>query len=153
MKKFTVLLLTLLMGFSFYAKADDQKVWCAVCDGETPIPLKEVVCVVASDDDTSFNVVLTDSTVGPFSSMKFQESSGVGEILAGSQKFALIEAGRVLKITGCDNGTVIAVSDLSGRMVYRNVSSEDAFSVNIENWMPGCYLVNVDGRTFKFIKK
>lgn len=53
-----------------------------------------------------------------------------------------IEVGEALK------GAMLQISDLSGRVLYSEISAPEVFSLNVENWARGVYLLRLSSSSF-----
>lgn len=80
-------------------------------------------------------------------SLSFSEMSGIADAVSDAGGFSF--SGDVLRITGLANGSAVAVFDVAGRCVSREVAADGNYELRLGSLPAGVYIVNVNGVSYK----
>ena len=128
--------------------AEDKKEWMVICSDGQAMPVSEVACLVAADDEDLLNIVKTDgTTVAGVSYITFEYRNVTGITLPQGEK--AIEASRSLNFSMLPAGTVVEIYTTDGRLVRK----ADATTLSIDNLKKGSYLIKINNVTTKLLKK
>lgn len=144
MKK-TVLSFLALFSLTFGAMAE-ERVWCLITDTGESVAMSDVLCLVASDDDSTFAVVLKDgSSIGGVGRAHFDI-----EFSTGIKEPSMVEARDLLHLTSVPKGCIAYIYSLDGKLMQQASADEE---INISN-LPSraYYIIKLGQNSFKFRK-
>ena len=121
-------------------------------DNDQSAPLSEVAFFLAADNDTDFQIVLTngEALLG-VKKVQFR-LSGVGSVVARHDVKAFT-VGESLHIDGCKAGDEIRLTDMSGHTLTHTTATTSGEQISVSSLLPGCYILRVAGNSVKFLKK
>src|SRR5574344_2283264 len=157
MKKILLIsLLLFLVGMPGTVNADGL-VWCLVTNTGKTVALKNVSYLLSADDSKTFSIVETSgATINQVSKISFIKDVDTGLKNAKAESDVSINMEPVMNtmtISNLAKGSRISVLSLSGAEIINTVSKEDAVTVNVSSLTSGIYLLDVNGKSIKFIKK
>ncbi|MBR2606753.1 MAG: T9SS type A sorting domain-containing protein [Bacteroidaceae bacterium] len=107
---------------------------------------------------TSVNIMQTDGTVASadmsdITRIYFGDYTGIKNVdfNGGKELVAYISADEIA--VNCEAGKEIAIYNVSGTMVLKEVQDSEGGSVSIANLPKGIYLLRANGQTVKIIKR
>ena len=136
-----------------------EDVWYLETDTQQSIPMEDVSFLLAADDDEHFSVVTTGSgTIDGVTRATFalRTVSGVERhIAADGDKLSVFptSASSTLEVSGCRAGSKISVTSLTGQVVMGATATDGTATIDVSRLSTGCYILTVDGRSVKFIKR
>ena len=121
-------------------------------DNDQSAPLSEVAFFLAADNDTDFQIVLTngEALLG-VKKVQFR-LSGVGSVVARHDVKAFT-VGESLHIDGCKAGDEISITDMSGHTLTHTTATASGEQISVATLQPGYYILQVAGNSVKFLKK
>lgn len=146
-----VILSAMLIAASATGFAEEQ-VANLYTDNDQSAPLSKVAFFIAADNDTDFQIVLTngEALLG-VKKVQFNVS-GVNSTVARHDLNAFTVA-QELHIDGCKAGDKISIIDLAGNTLYHTTATTSGEQISVATLQPGCYILRVAGNSVKFIKK
>lgn len=83
---------------------------------------------------------------------KIDEGSGINDIIADKPLMKFV--GNDIEFTGVKAGDKISVFAINGiQIMDKKVAASGDFTLSLSNLSQGVYLININGRTFKIVKK
>lgn len=106
----------------------EEKVWCLITDAGESVPMSEVLCLAAADDDSTFAVVLKggDAIAG------VRRAHFDMEIPTGLTKPGIVVARDVLNLTNMPAGSIARIYTIDGKLMQQARTDEE-----IDNTIPG----------------
>lgn len=149
MKRLLLFALSLFSAISLVhaQEASDKQTWFLVTDNGQKAEMADVACLVAADDEATFNVVLSNGTSLTDvrrAYFKKEDPTGIrlleGSIVSGRDSFTIMTVPPT---------THVAIYTTDGRLM-KNASAQH---VDISTLPKGIYLLKVNHVSFKFEKK
>lgn len=124
----------------------EERVWCLITDGGESVPMSEVQCLAAADDDSTFAVVLTsgDAIAG------VRRAHFSMEIPTGLAKPGIIVARDVLQLSGTAAGSIASIYSTDGKLI-RQARADEEIDISA---LPAraYYIIRLGETSFKFRK-
>ena len=124
----------------------EEKVWCLITDAGESVPMSEVLCLAAADDDSTFAVVLQggDAIAG------VRRAHFDMEIPTGLTKPGIVVARDVLNLTNMPAGSIARIYTIDGKLMQQARTDEE---IDISALPSRAYYIIMLGQTsFKFRK-
>ena len=124
----------------------EEKVWCLITDGGESVPMSEVLCLAAADDDSTFAVVLKDGdAIAGVRRAHFSMEVPTGIVEPG-----IVVARDILHLTNSAAGSTAYIYTTDGRLMQQAKADEE---IDISALPPRAYYIIRLGQTsFKFRK-
>lgn len=152
MKKHLLSLLILLP-----AAALAQQQWTIVDQGGNAFALDSVTCLLASDTEDAFTIVLSNGSLQPgvtAATFVKQDLTGIQAVQSATQSPTLaIEAHSRLVLTGCAEGTPLRLHAIDGKLLRTATATGSATTVDVASLPAGVYIIKVGKASIKFSKK
>lgn len=131
------------------------KEWSLKTDTGESVNLSEVDYLLAADEYRLFSVVLKGgATIDNVSQATFSDISSVYQVKADEGLSLFPNPVRAtLNISGCQQGSTVAVLSLDGQLLISTVASAHSLTIDVSNLPQGTYLLKTDHSVVKFIKK
>lgn len=120
----------------------DGSTTAVALEADMTMRLTETSVEFASTENTT--VTLDKKTV---ESMSFSEMSGISNVVNDAGEFNF--SGNALHISGLADGSIVAVFDVSGHCVSREVANNGKYELHLGSLSAGVYIVNVNGVSYK----
>ena len=140
------LLLVVCCLLSVVSGRGEEKVWCLITDGGESVPMSEVLCLAAANDDSTFAVVLKggDAIAG------VRRAHFDMEIPTGLTKPGIVVARDVLNLTNMPAGSIARIYTIDGKLMQQARTDEE---IDISALPSRAYYIIMLGQTsFKFRK-
>lgn len=127
--------------------AAEEDTWCLLTDAGDALPMQQVVCLVAADDDVTFGVLLKDGNVidgvrkATFGQTNPTAIKGVGQ--------TPVHVSKDLTLEGVPATTPVFVYTTKAELVRKATAA----SVQLADLPAGIYLININKTTFKICKE
>lgn len=152
------LVMAFLIAFAaIQAKADgNNEVWHIETDTKLSIPLQDIGFIVAADDDVSFSIVTVTNekfdgvTMATFSK---HEASGIWNTASEDFKVTPTVVTFSLCVFGCRPGAEIRIVSAGGATCLTAKAEGGNATINVSRLAPGHYVLTVDGRSVRIIKR
>lgn len=149
------LLLPLLLLLPAAAMAEQQ--WTIVDQRGNAFALDSVTCLLASDTEDAFTIVLSNGSLQPgvtAATFVKQDLSGIEAAQAPTLSPTLtIEARSQLVLTGCAEGTPLRLHAADGKLLRTATASGSTTTVDVASLPAGVYIMKVGRASIKFSKK
>ena len=124
-----------------------EPVWCLQTDKGIAVAMNQVACLVATDEEATFGVVMKDGgLIDGVSRVTFERTTPT-DIKEMEQK--PFRVNKDLSLEGVSPKTPIYVYDASGKLLRQGVAK----SVELSDLQSGIYLIRVNQTTFKIRKQ
>lgn len=131
------------------------KEWSMKTDTGVSVNLSEVDYLLAADDSRQFSIILKNgATIDNVNEATFSEATSIYQIKADDGLSLFPNPVRAtLNISGCQQGSTVAVLSLDGQLLISTVASAHSLTIDVSNLPQGTYLLKTDHSVVKFIKK
>jgi hypothetical protein len=157
MKKISLLSFVLLLGIMPRTAKADGLEWCLVTNTGKTVALKNVSYLLSADNNKTFSIVeKSGAAISQVSKISFIKDvdTGLKNVQTVSGASVTMESvTNTMTISNLTTGSRISIQSLSGAEMLNTISTEDAVTVNVSGFTSGIYLLNVNGKSIKFIKK
>lgn len=145
-----------LVAMPRIVKADGLE-WCLVTNTGKTVALKNVSYLLSADDSKTFSVVETSgATISQVRKISFIKDvdAGLSDIKSSADlSIAQDPVMNSLTVSGLTKKSTIRVLSLLGAEQFKTVTTESTVTICVSNYTPGIYLLEVNGKSMKFIKK
>ena len=124
----------------------EEKVWCLITDAGESVPMSEVLCLAAADDDSTFAVVLKEGeSIAGVRCARF----GM-EIPTGIAKPGIVVAKDNLLLTNAPADCTVSIYSIDGKLMQQAKADEqiDISSLPARTY----YIIRLGKASFKFRK-
>lgn len=131
------------------------KEWSMKTDTGESVLLSEIDYLLAADDSRQFSIILKNgATIDNVNEATFSEATSIYQIKADDGLSLFPNPVRAtLNISGCQQGSTVAVLSLDGQLLISTVASAHSLTIDVSNLPQGTYLLKTDHSVVKFIKK
>lgn len=152
MKQLLSLLIVVCCAMTINAQV---KEWSMKTDTGESVNLSEVDYLLAADDSRQFSIILKNgATIDNVNEATFSEATSIYQIKADDGLSLFPNPVRAtLNISGCQQGSTVAVLSLDGQLLISTVASAHSLTIDVSNLPQGTYLLKTDHSVVKFIKK
>lgn len=148
-------ILSLLFLFPAVAMAEQQ--WTIVTQDGAAFALDSVTCLLASDTEDAFTIVLGNGSLQPGvteATFKKQDLASIASpSLSADTPSLAIEARSRLTLTGCAEGTPIRVYSADGKLQRSATATGQTATLDVAALPGGVYVVRIGEVSIKFSKK
>ncbi len=116
---------------------------------DTEVSSTSVTYKISGGDAASTNPVIISSIIVE----KYSDGSGISQLKSTSLKMYPNPASNIVTISGCEAGDFIAVYNLFGNMIYKNKATGGQYTISVENWADGIYILKCGTQSYKLIVK
>ena len=140
------LLLVVCCLLSVVSGRGEEKVWCLITDGGESVPMSEVLCLAAADDDSTFAVVLKggDAMAG------VRRAHFDMEIPTGLAKPSIVVARDLLHLTNIPAGNIAYIYTIDGKLMQQAKADEEIDISTLPS--RAYYIIRWGEASFKFRK-
>lgn len=143
--------------FLLPAAAMAQQQWTIIDQGGAAFALDSVTCLLASDTEEAFTIVLKNGTLQTGvteATFKKQDLTAISSPAANSQRPTMaIVAHSSLTLSGCTEGTAIRLYTTGGKLLRSTTAESSTTTIDVASLTGGVYIIKVGDTAIKFTKK